>query len=346
MTDVVQGTMVTTLIVLATITVGAKTEIKRDLVDSSGLLEPSLLGWQIIYILPVAILTNNFFLASYWLRTFASKTDRDLRIGVGAASAVILCVLTLVGSTGLIATWSGAFPGDPPQADGSIAFFLLLQQLPSWVVGIVLVMVVSLSTAAFDSWQSAMVSTASNDLFRNRLNIWFIRAGVVLVIIPVVILALKAPSILQIFLISDLISAATIPALMLGLHPAFYFWRGLEVIAGGLGGLLTVFLFGLVYFDGNAQEAGDLMILTNGLYANDWSAFGAFVAAPVGSLLWGFAVLAIRLGVQKWLANKSGKPFTALDRPIEAEEAQPVVPGSGDEGSEELSGSKPPGKFI
>src|SRR6185437_8962236 len=88
---------------------------------------------------------------------------------------------------------------------GSIAFFLLLEQLPAWVVGIVLVMVVSLSTAAFDSWQSAMVSTASNDLFRNRLNIWYIRAGVVLAIIPTVVVALKAPSVLQIFFISDLV---------------------------------------------------------------------------------------------------------------------------------------------
>jgi hypothetical protein len=44
-------------------------------------------------------------------------------------------------------------------------------------VGIVLVMVVSLSTAAFDSFQSAMVSTASNDLFRNKLNIWWVRGA-------------------------------------------------------------------------------------------------------------------------------------------------------------------------
>jgi len=86
-----------------------------------------------------------------------------------------------VGSTGLLAAWSGAWPGDPPQ-DGSIAFFLLLGQLPAWVIGLVLVMVVSLSTAAFDSLQSAMVSTGSNDLFRNKLNLWLIRLCVVLVI--------------------------------------------------------------------------------------------------------------------------------------------------------------------
>lgn len=101
-------------------------------------------------------------------------------------------------------------------------------------MGIVLVMVVSLSTAAFDSFQSAMVSTASNDLFRNKLNIWWVRVAVVLIIFPVVVLALKAPSILQIYLISDLVSASTIPVLVLGLSDRFYWWRGFEVVVGGV----------------------------------------------------------------------------------------------------------------
>jgi hypothetical protein len=95
-------------------------------------------------------------------------------------------------------------------------------------------MVVSLSTAAFDSFQSAMVSTASNDLFRNKLKIWWVRVAVVLIIFPVVVLALKAPSILQIYLISDLVSASTIPVLVLGLSDRFYWWRGFEVVVGGV----------------------------------------------------------------------------------------------------------------
>jgi Na+/proline symporter len=154
------------------------------------------------------------------------------------------------------------------------AFFLLLEQLPSWVVGIVLVMVVALSTAAFDSLQSAMVSTASNDLVRNRLSIWYIRATVVLVIIPIVVIALKAPSVLQIFLISDLVSAAVVPVLVIGLVDRCYWWRGFDVVVGGLGGIFTVFLFGLVFYHGDAKAAGNLILLEGGLYANDWSVFG------------------------------------------------------------------------
>jgi Na+/proline symporter len=216
----------------------------------------------------------------------------------------------------LIAAWSGAWSSDS-EVPGSLAFFLLLEQLPNWVVGIVLVMVVSLSTAAFDSLQSAMVSSASNDLFRNRLNIWLIRGMVVLIMIPVVVVALRATSILQIYLISDLLSAATIPVLCIGLSDRFYWWRGFEVVVGGLGGILTVFIFGTIYY-GDASQGGDLLLVKNGLYADDWSAFGAFVAAPVGGILWGFGALALRLSFQYIKAKVTHQRFDALDQPLTA----------------------------
>ncbi|KAL7822773.1 hypothetical protein V8C26DRAFT_425727 [Trichoderma gracile] len=338
LTDVIQGAMVVGLIIIATITIGVKAEIDRDLIDSSGLTKASLVGWQLVYILPVAVLTNDFFLSNFWLRTFSSKTDKDLWVGVSIATVAVLCILTLVGSTGLIAAWTGAWPGES-DIDGSLAFFALLEQLPSWVVGIVLVMVVSLSVSAFDSLQSAMISSASNDLFRNRLNIWIIRVIVVLVIIPTVVIALKAPSILQIFLISDLASAATIPALCLGLFDTFYWWRGFEVVVGGLGGILTVFIYGAIYY-GDAKSGGELILLEQGLYAGDWGAFGAFVAAPVGGIVWGFIALAARLTVQFTLAKMRGERFDALDRPLaetgEEDDAQLVT---------EISTSVP-GKFF
>ena len=263
--------MVVGLVILAVITIGVETRVDASLVQSSGLLGPSLLGWQLIYILPVAILTNDFFLSGFWLRTFASKTDRDLRIGVGIATVAVTIILLLIGVTGLLAAWTGAWSGDP--SESSIVFFLLLEQLPNWVVGIVLVMTVALSTAAFDSFVSAMVSTGSNDLFRNKLNLWMVRLAVLLVTIPVIVVALKSPSVINIYLISDLLSASSIPVLVIGLNDRFFWWRGFEVVIGGLGGLLTVFVFGAIYY-GNAQDGANLLLLENGLYADDWSVFG------------------------------------------------------------------------
>jgi len=312
-TDNIQGSMVLGLIIVGVVTVGVTTDIDHSLIPRSNYLEPSLLGWQLIYILPVAILTNDFFLSGFWLRTFAAKTDKDLWVGISIAVAAIIAILTLVGAGGLIAGWSGVL-GDPPEPTG-IEIFQLFETLPAWVVGIVLVMVISLSTAAFDSLLSAIVSTGSNDLFRNKLNIWIIRGILVVVFIPTVVIALKSPSVLQIYLISDLISASTIPVLVIGLSSKCYWWRGFEVVVGGLGGIFTIFLFGLVYYDGDATAAGKLLILEEGLYVSDWSAFGAFVAAPIGGLLWAAAAFTLRISVLWIMAKKNGTRFDAFDKP-------------------------------
>ncbi|KAJ4346131.1 hypothetical protein N0V95_005684 [Ascochyta clinopodiicola] len=321
-TDNIQGAMVVGLIILGVIAVGVETDIQRPLIEQSGYLNSSLLGWQLLYILPVAILTNDFFLSGFWMRTFASRTDKDLWIGVSLASVGVLIILTLVGVAGLLAAWSGAWDMTDEET-GSLSLFLLLAKLPNWVVGVVLVMTISLSTAAFDSFQSAMISTGSNDFFRNKLNIWFIRACVVAIIFPVVVVALRSPDILQIFLISDLVSAAVVPCLVIGLSDKFYWYRGFDFVVGGLGGILTIFLFGLVYYDGDVTLASRLLLLEGGLYANDWSAFGAFVAAPFGGLLWAFGACAVRISALWVWAKVKGHRFDALDRPVPREMTRP-----------------------
>lgn len=312
--------MVIGLVVIATIAIGAETHVDRSTIAESGLLEANLLGWQLLYILPVAILTNDFFLSNFWLRTFASRTDRDLWIGISIAAAAILVVATLVGCAGLVAVWSGAWPGegqDPADADSSVAFFSLLQLLPSWVVGLVLVMSISLSTASFDSLQSAMVSSASNDIFRNRLSTIYVRIAVAIVIVPTVVLALRTPSILQIYLISDLVSAAAIPVLVIGLSDRCPAWNGTDVIVGGLGGLLAVFAFGAIFYQ-DAYSGAKLLLLEQGLYEGDWGAFGAFVAAPVGGVLFGLASFLLRMAYLYVRARATGRPFDPVGKAKQA----------------------------
>lgn len=75
------------------------------------------------------------------MRTFAARTNKDLTIGVSIATVIVFVVLVLVGATGVVAVWAGN------QDPGAMSFFLLLGDLPSWVVGFVIVMVVSLSCA-------------------------------------------------------------------------------------------------------------------------------------------------------------------------------------------------------
>ncbi|ODQ67278.1 hypothetical protein NADFUDRAFT_81809 [Nadsonia fulvescens var. elongata DSM 6958] len=294
-TDNIQGAMAVILLIICSVAMGTQIDIQPDLIAESGYLKASTLGWQLIYILPVCIVTNDCFLSSFWIRTFASRSNKDLMIGCSIATVIVFIFLMLVGSTGLLANWSGLWPAGSDGTDGYMTFFIILLQMPRWVVGFVLVFIVTLSTCTFDSLQSATVSSISNDVFRNRLPLFYIRCLVLLLMAPCIVVALKAPNILQIYLIADLFSAAVVPVLFLGLSKRFWFVTGWEVVIGSLGGLFSVFVFGWIYYQ-DAHRGAKLLILENGLYTDDWSAFGAFVVAPGFSIVFSLLTISIRLG--------------------------------------------------
>lgn len=329
-TDILQGAMVLVLVVICTIAMGTKIDIDHSLIAPSGLLNANLLGWQLMYILPVAIITNDCFLSGFWLRTFASRSNRDLWIATLIASAVTFLICTLVGATGFITVWSGLMT--PADIDGYKSFYVLLNTMPGWVVGFVLVFVVWLSTTLFDSMHSAMVSTISNDIFRNRLRTRYLRGLVVVIMIPVVILAVNKWSygILELYLFADLVSAAIIPSIFLGSSDRyFWFLRGTDIIVGGMGSLLGVFVFGTVYY-GLAEEGGLLLLISNGLYdSSDWGPFGAFVVTFVGGVVFSLTCAAVRILVLYAYSKATSTPFTTLDRvetqkydPFSVEEAE------------------------
>lgn len=302
-TDSMQVSVVFALLVVVACAMGSYIHIDTSKIGPSGLLKQNKLGWQLVYILVVAIFTNDFFISGFWLRTFAARSDRDLLIGCSLAFVVLVIMVSLIGVTGFIAVWAGLVDVADQDLGGS-SFFVLLTAMPDWVMGFVLAFAVVLSTCTLDSLQSALVSTISNDVFRNKLPLVYARGLVALIMVPVVVVGLIAEDVLSIFLIVDLLSSAVVPVLMLGLSSRFFFLSAWEVVGGGLGGIFAVWIFGTVYYD-SPREGGRLLLVSNGLYGqdskgvygNDWSAFGAFVVAPFGGILVGFLILAIRTAV-------------------------------------------------
>lgn len=136
----------------------------------------------------------------------------------------------MVGVTGFIAVWAGLLPARDQENSGA-AFYLLLAQLPSWIIGFTLVFVAVLSTCTLDSLQSALVSTISNDVFRNKLHIMLVRGIVVAIMVPVVVVGLIAQDVLSIYLIVDLLSSSVVPVLVVGLWGKLdEIWSAWEVI--------------------------------------------------------------------------------------------------------------------
>lgn len=154
-TDNIQGGMMGLLIIICAIAIGTSVSVDRTMIGPSGLTQDSELGYQLIYILLVAIITNDMFISGFWMRAFASKTDKDLWLGVGMATVAVFVILMLVASTGLIAAWSGVWT---PGEYGGLAFFLLVAKLPAWVVGFVIIMVCCLSCAGLPPLQKKPVT--------------------------------------------------------------------------------------------------------------------------------------------------------------------------------------------
>lgn len=87
----------------------------------------------------------------------------------------------------IVLQWSGSVdPADTVAA--SSAFFYLLALLPAWVVGFCIVFALCMSCAAYDTFQTAIVATISNDVFRNKLNLWWVRL-ILLVNVPAIVVA-------------------------------------------------------------------------------------------------------------------------------------------------------------
>lgn len=319
-TDNFQGVLVVLLIIICACGMGSYIKIDTLKVGPLGLLKGNKLGWQLVYILFVAILTNDCFMSGFWLRTFALRSNKDLWIGCLIASVVVFVVCTLVGTTGFLAVWLGDLEvGDE---NGYNAFFILLEKMPTWLVAFIIIFIVSLSTMTFDSLQSAFVSTISNDVFRNRLNINWVRLIVVIIIVPIVVLALLvADDILKIYLIADLVSASVIPLVFLGLNNTyFYMLNGFDVMFGGLGAIFFVWIYGLCYYH-LASEGGKLLLMWNGLYnSEDWGPFGAFAIAPFGGMILTCFSCAVRCGIAYVRSRITDTPFTFLDRPVPTED--------------------------
>lgn len=310
-TDILQVIIIFILSLIMAYDLAFYIKIDSELLLESGLLNFDARAWQLVYILGVATFTNYFFMSGFGIRTFSARSQRDLMIGCYLGAIILVAFVTIIGASGMVAVWAGYMPV-ADQGNSGAAFFLILERLPTSIIGFVLSFVIVLSTCTIDSLQSALVSTISNDIFRNRIHIFWSRLVVVLIMVPVVVLSLHAEDILNIYLMLDILSSSVVPVLMLGLSSKFDFFTAWEVIGGGLGGLFAVWMFGTIYYCSPIKGIR-LLLMWNGLYPNDYSVFGAFVLAPLGGLASGFMIFFIRsalLYIQDRMKNLKFKIYT------------------------------------
>ncbi|MGQ4879372.1 sodium:solute symporter family transporter [Billgrantia sp. LNSP4103-1] len=188
--------------------------------------------------LVIAVTAANLFHQGYWQRVWAARDDSALNRGAWLGGAITVAVAAMVGGLGMLAAMSGVALGEPP-----IPFFALLSEAPGWLALPSLVLAVTLVASSVDTLQNGIASLVVAGSGRRGLSIGAARLVSVALMVPVVAVALQGLSVLRLFLIADLLCAAIVVPVLLGL------WRRmtpLAAVAGGVAGMIGAILPGWV----------------------------------------------------------------------------------------------------
>ncbi|KAJ2020823.1 hypothetical protein IW146_003031 [Coemansia sp. RSA 922] len=301
MTDAIQCVLILVLIIVSVVVVSVSVRPSKEDIERVGLVKPTKMGGELFVILTLAIGFSNMYHQGFWQRTFASRNDRDLRWATFFGFWLVFIVAALVGMSGPLAAWAGTWSPDSG-VPGSSAFFTLIASMAGWVSGLTLVLSTSLSCCAIDTCQTAMFASLY-DMVEQKVNIWVVRATVVLLNIPIIFLAMRAPDILQVYLLADLLACATILPVLFGLVKRLNFVHWTDALVGCFGGIIAVGVFGQAYL-GNVHDGWRLLLLDGGLYVEDERVLGAFCVAPLGSVVFTFFFAGLRRLVTRLLGRQ------------------------------------------
>ncbi|MEQ5803011.1 sodium:solute symporter [uncultured Halomonas sp.] len=239
--------------------------------------------------LVIAVTAANLFHQGYWQRIWAAEDARALGRGALLGGASSLVVVMAIGGLGMLAAMHALPLGEPP-----IPFFALLSAAPDWLGLPALVLAVTLVASSVDTLQNAIASMAVASSGRRGLSVRAARWVTVALMVPVVWVALQGFSVLRLFLIADLLCAAILLPVLLGL------WRRmspLAAVAGGLAGLAGAVLPG--WISHGSLSAGVLAATFPGSIPTLPPFLGALVASTLVSLLIAWWRPGVRYDVSK-----------------------------------------------
>lgn len=242
--------------------------------------------------LVIAVTAANLFHQGYWQRIWAAEDDRALSRGALLGGASSLLVVMAIGGLGMLAAMHALPLGEPP-----MPFFALLSAAPAWLGLPALVLAVTLVASSVDTLQNAIASMAVASSGRRGLSVRAARLVTVALMVPVVWVALQGFSVLRLFLIADLLCAAIVVPVLLGL------WRRMSPLAavvGGVAGMLGAIVPG--WLSQGSLAAGVLAATFPGSIPT----LPPFLGALVGSTLVSLLVAWLRPGERLQPAREGG----------------------------------------
>jgi Na+/proline symporter len=235
----------------------------------------------------LAVTCANMVHAGYWQRIWAAESNKAVVTASYAATALTIIVMVLVAVTGWIAQSQFLILTNPGVPGGDLSFlsvpWLIVTFMDqAWAV-ITIIFGISMIASTCDTLQSGM--TALLWPIANR----YVKAGekaklgvivfvMMLLNVPPILLALSGQSILQLFLLADLLAAGVVAPLFLG------FWKRTHPVGafcGAIGGLATTLV---VYAAGEGWDEGfNVLVVQGGIFRR--VATYAFCITPLVSAL-------------------------------------------------------------
>ncbi|KAF0683539.1 Aste57867_24396 [Aphanomyces stellatus] len=256
-TDAVKGGFVLVLIVTICIAAFAYTTLPENGFANTKVAAFTTTGFESVITLVIAVVSSNLFLTGFWLRTFSAKNNTDLRKACGYASLAATPFIVLLGVVGYMGFIMH------PEADPSLGgffFYILLDMPQGWSVLIIIVVAALVSSTA-DTIQTGMSAEILSH-FQHKITLFQARMISVLINVPAIFIALTNTSVLKLFLIADLVCAATVGPIFLGIwdrtHP-------IAALVGCISGLLTIFISGWSR-SGNFVDGFNEFVLAEGLF--------------------------------------------------------------------------------
>ncbi|MPZ99125.1 MAG: sodium:solute symporter [Dehalococcoidia bacterium] len=226
-TDGWQAWLIVALVALVAVAVIASLVDPGEAFAGSGLVGVEFARVEVAVTLIVAVTAANLFHQGYWQRVWAARDDASLARAGLAGGLVSIPIVLVIGILGIVAAGAPLELGAPP-----VPFFALVTNAPAWVGAVVLVLGVALVASSVDTLVNGMTALVAAE--HRRISLPQARSVTVLLLLPGIAIAWQGYSVLRLFLMADLLCAATVVPVLLGL------WRRsttTAAFAGALAGL-------------------------------------------------------------------------------------------------------------
>lgn len=341
-TDKFQGVIMIVLVVMLAIAVTTQSENKVTREEFALASEWTVEGFQALVTLILAITAAELFNQGTWQRVWAAESVPAMRKGFALGSFMVFLLIMFFGIMGMI-----AYANDPEAYDSFekfnfLAFFDILAPLqPFWHI-MALILVTALASSSIDTLQNGITSVFSRDLIKCGCNPSLAaRIVIVLINIPAIFLASKGYSVLELFLVADLVCATSAFPVFLGLQTKDYGIlkapTELGAFLGSLSGFAAVLVNGVI----NDAEGGlfEYFLLRNGGICAlcGTKTMVSFIVTPVVSLVMTYVFTFMDIAMR---GDRARRPLFTLMFDAEDRETSPSDKVSVDQLAEQALAEK------